>query len=122
MSAPQLFEYRKDTIWISEYPIRYAGGRFNARMTIVRLRSGNLLIHSPCAISDDIRDAINRLGRVESIVAPGSYHHFHVASAQEAFPDAETFICPGIERKQPRLEFDWVLGGRADRTWEDDFD
>src|SRR6185312_8207074 len=32
---------------------------------------------------------------------PGSFHHLHVTSAQAAFPDAKTWICPGIETKRP---------------------
>jgi len=55
-------------------------------------------------------------------VAPGSYHHLHVSSAQQAFPDAETFICPGIERKNPDIKFDLLLGDRPDERWHDDFD
>ena len=30
-----LFEYQKDKIWLKEYPIKYAGTRFNARTTII---------------------------------------------------------------------------------------
>jgi len=59
---------------------------------------------------------------VEFIVAPGSYHYLHVSSAQRAFPEAETFICPGVERKNPEIEFDWLLGDRPDKRWEDDFE
>ncbi len=117
-----LYEYQKNMIWIKEYPIHYAGTRFNSRMTIIRLANGALFIHSPCAIDEQTRITIERLGKVEFIVAPGSYHYLYVCSAQQAFPEAETFICPGIERKCPEMEFDWLLGDRPDKRWEDDFD
>ena len=117
-----LYEYLKNIIWIKEYPVHFAGTRFNSRMTIVRLSNGNIFIHSPCEIDDRTRNAIEALGKVECIVAPGSYHYLHVASAQRAFPEAETFICPGIERKDPAIEFDWLLGDRPDRRWEADFE
>ena len=117
-----LFEYQKDVIWIKEYPIHYAGTHFNSRMTIVRLANGNLFIHSPCEIDEPTKQAIEILGKVEFIVAPGSYHHLHVASAQQAFPEAETFICPGIERKNPDIDFDWLLGDRPDERWQADFE
>ena len=93
-----------------------------ARMTIVRLLNGNLFIHSPCEIDQSTKEVIEKLGTVEFIVAPGSYHHFYVGSAQKAFPDAETLICPGIERKRPELGFDWILGDRSDARWEADFE
>ncbi len=117
-----LYEYQKNKVWIKEYPIHYAGTQFNSRMTIVRLSNGNLFIHSPCEIDQQTKAAIETLGKVEFIVAPGSYHHLHVSSAQRAFPEAETFICPGIETKNPQLEFDWLLGDRADKRWADDFE
>ena len=117
-----LYEYQKDAIWIKEYPVHYAGTRFNSRMTIVRLLNGNLFIHSPCEIDEPTKTAIEKLGAVEFIVAPGSFHYLYVDSAQRAFPEAETFICPGIERKDPEIEFDWLLGDRPDERWEDDFE
>ena len=117
-----LCEYLPDTIWLKDYPIHYAGTRFNARMTIVRLTNGNLFVHSPCKIDEETKKEIDRLGTVAFIVAPGSYHYLHVHSAQQAFPEAETLICPGIERKQPDLDFDWLLGDRPDPRWEQDFD
>lgn len=117
-----LFEFHENTIWLKDYPIKYAGTRFNSRMTIIRLKNGKLFIHSPCRIDEKLKNRINALGSVEYIVAPGYYHYFHVASAQQAFPDAETLICPGIERKIPLLKFDWILGDRPDGRLLDDFD
>lgn len=117
-----LYEYQKNTIWIKEYPIHYAGTRFNSRMTIIRLSNGGLFLHSPCEIDEQTKIAIENLGKVEVIVAPGSYHYLYVTSAQQAFPEAETFICPGIEKKCPEVEFDWLLGDRSDKSWESDFE
>ncbi len=71
-----LFEYQKDGIWIKEYPVHYAGVDFNSRMTVIRLLNNNLLIHSPCEIDRKTQLAIERLGQVEFIVAPGSYKFF----------------------------------------------
>ncbi len=117
-----LFEYHPDRIWIKEYPIHYAGVDFNSRMTVIHLLNGNLLIHSPCEIDLNTKVAIERLGKVQFIIAPGEYHYLYVESAQRAFPNAETFICPGIERKKPEIKFDWVLGDRPDPRLSDDFE
>ena len=117
-----LYEYLKDTIWIKEYPIHYAGTECNSRMTVIRLSDDSLFIYSPCEIDGITKSTIDRLGKVKFIVAPGSYHYFYVESAQEAFPDAETYICPGIEQKKPEIEFDWLLGDRPPQSWENEFD
>lgn len=112
-----LVEYLPQTIWFKLYPIRYAGALFNARMTIIRLEDGKLWLHSPGGLNEQTISAIKALGEVAFIVAPGNYHHLNVAQAQTAFPQAETHLCPGIERKQPELRFDWLLGDRPPKAW-----
>lgn len=118
----QLSQFSKDQIWTVDYPIKYAGCRFNARMSIIRLDDRKLLLHSPCSIDADMAKAISRLGEVSYIVAPGSFHHMYVAQAQGRYPSAETYICPGIERKVPSLRFDWILGTRSPAVWTDTID
>lgn len=113
----ELIEYIPDQIWLKSYPVHYAGCDFTARMSVIRLDDTRLMLHSPCEIDAATESAICSLGEVACIVAPGSYHYFYVSSAQEAFPDAETYICPGIERKRPDIEFDWLLGNRPPEIW-----
>lgn len=117
-----LYEFRKNLIWIKEYPIRYAGTTFNARMTIVNLFNKKLLIHSPCEIDAKLKAEIEALGSVAYIVAPGNYHYFFVTSAQTAFPNAEVLLCPGVEAKLPNLKFDGFLGDGPDPRWEKQMD
>ena len=117
-----LLEFVPDTIWLYQYPVHYSGIDFNSRMSIVRLSDGSLMLHSPCDISQELRKVISTIGSVRYIVAPGSYHYLHVTAAQAAFPEAETYICPGIESKQPQLKFDWILGDRAPPAWESDIE
>ena len=112
-----LVEYVPDHVWLQEYPIHFAGCDFNARMAVVQISETELMVHSPCEIDAATKEAILALGDVRYIVAPGTYHHLYISSAQAAFPDAETYICPGIERKRPDLEFDWFLGDRPPETW-----
>jgi hypothetical protein len=113
----QLVEYVKDQIWILEYPIRYGGMDLYARMTLIRLANGDLFIHDPCRIDKDTKQAIDALGAVKYIVAPGYYHHLYVKEFQQLYPQAETFICPGLERKRPDIDFDWILGNKTDHRW-----
>jgi hypothetical protein len=86
-------------------------------MTVIRISDTQLMLHSPCEIDSATKEAISALGDVACIVAPGSYHYFHIASAQAAFPGADTYICPGIERKRPDIDFDWFLGDRPPELW-----
>jgi len=113
----ELAEFMPGRIWLREYPIQYAGTRFLARMTVLRLHSGKLLIHSPCAIDSSLHAEISDLGEVSSLVAPGTYHYLYIESAQARYPNAQTYICPGIEKKRPEIRFDWILGDRSPAEW-----
>jgi hypothetical protein len=115
-------EYYPGTIWVKEYPVHFFGMDIRSRVTVIRLSDGTLLLHSPCQMDAETSAYIGKLGRVACIVAPGSYHFSHVDSAQKAFPDAQTWICPGVERKKPDIVFDWILGDRPDPYWERDLD
>ena len=111
-----------DQIWLCTYPIRLAGTRFEARMTVIRLASGELMLHSPCNITAAMAKELSALGPVTHIVAPGNFHHLYAATAQAAFPGAKTWICPGIERKRPGLKYDGLLGDVAPVDWAGEID
>ena len=115
---PSLTEYVKDQIWILEYPLQFAAMDLWARMTIIKLDNDDLIIHDPCQIDDDIKKQIDALGVVKFIIAPGTYHHLFVTEFQKKYPNAETFICPGLERKRPDISFDWILGPKPDPRWD----
>ena len=109
----RLTEYVPGRIWLKKYPVHYAGANFFARTTFVRLNDDSVLVHSPSPIDETLAAQLKGIGPVKHIVAPGSYHYFHVTSWQNAYPEATTWICPGVERKCPGLDFDWFLSDRA---------
>jgi hypothetical protein len=114
--------YVANQIWLCQYPVRLAGTRFEARMTVIRLASGELMLHSPCPITPTIAEEISALGQVAHIVAPGNFHHLFTATAQAAFPEAKTWICPGVERRNRSLKYDGVLGDTAPAAWLGEID
>ncbi len=91
-------------------------------MTVIRLENGDLLIHDPCKITLETQKEIRNLGPVKYIVAPGSYHHLFVTDFQSMFPNAETLICPGLERKRNDIPFHWILGNIPDPRWSEELD
>src|SRR3569623_519763 len=114
---PSLQFFVPGATWLREYLVRLAGVRFNARMTVLRLGSGALLVHSPCAFDDALTEEVRALGQVAAILAPGNLHWLHVRSCQRAFPAARTFVCPGVEARAKGRAIDGVLGDEAPPLW-----
>jgi hypothetical protein len=91
-------------------------------MTVIRLASGKLMLHSPCSITPEIAKELSTLGPVAYLIAPGNFHHLNIPSAQAAFPDAKTWICPGVEKRSRGLKYDGVLGDEAPLEWAGEID
>lgn len=89
---------------------------------VIRFASDQLMLHSPCEITPTIAEATSALGHVAHIVAPGNFHNMYTATAQAAFPQAKTSICPGVERRNPSLKYDGVLDDGAPEEWLGEID
>jgi len=120
--TPQIEEYIPGKIYIAEYPVHFGGMDILARMSLVKLRDGRLWAHNAAPLNEKLKQKIDQLGQVSYIIAPGTYHHLHVSDFQGHYPDAETFICPGLEKKITDMKFDWILGNRPDHRWQNEFE
>lgn len=109
-----------ENVWLAEAPLRFYGVPFGARMTVVRLASGALLLHSPIPLDAPLREEIAALGPVRDIVAPNKLHHLHLGAASEAFPEARVWAPPGLARKREDLRFDAELVSGT--PWEDELE
>lgn len=90
-----------------------------SRMTVVRLASGYLLVHSPIRPTDAIREELSRLGEVRFIIAPNKYHHLYAGEFAAAFPDARLYVVPGLQEKRKDLRFHGTLSDEPEAFWED---
>lgn len=97
-----------DGIWIDSSPIRILGTALTATMTIIRLHDGALLVHSPLAMNQERRDAIDALGPVRHLYAPNLYHHLSLGDWSAAFPAARVHGPQGLPKKRPDLRVDRI--------------
>jgi hypothetical protein len=110
-------------LWVVETPLRFRGIEVGRRMTVVRLASGSLLIHSPAPLSVALREALAQLGEVRFVVPASSMHgHLFMEEYQAAYPAAELFSAPGLDRKRKDLAFAGLLGSAPDPAWSQDLD
>jgi hypothetical protein len=104
-------------LWIADQPLSVLGLELGARMTVVRLGDGRLLLHSPIKPAPDVVDEVRALGDVAALVAPNRFHHLFAAAWFDYFPGAKLFVAPGLETKRKDLPIAGVLSDSPEPLW-----
>ena len=111
-----------DSLWVAQMPLRTYGLEMGTRMTVCRLSSGELWIHSPIKPDEELRQQLDSMGRVQFIIAPNRQHHFFIRDFRDAYPEALLFGSPDLPQKFPDITFDGVLGERPEPGWREELD
>lgn len=109
-------------VWTAQRPLRFFGLDTGTRMTIVRLRSGGLFVHSPIALDAELRAAVDALGPVTAVVAPSRFHHLYVNEWAAAYPSASVSGCPGLEKKRKDVRWSRILDDAPAAEWRGELD
>jgi glyoxylase-like metal-dependent hydrolase (beta-lactamase superfamily II) len=105
-------------LWSHVHRQRFPGGAvLQARMNVVRVGDGALLIHSPTPVDDSLAAEIAALGPVAFIVAPNCFHHLHVTPFLARFPGAKVYGAPGLANKRTDLKLAGTLDDGAVVPW-----
>lgn len=84
-------------IWVAETEFSLFGADFGNRMTVIRLSSGKLLLHSPVQISDCLLRSVKELGLVEFIITPNNFHGLFVDEWRREFPEAKYYTAKEVK-------------------------
>src|SRR5262249_10964304 len=117
-----MLERIADDVWIEHRPLRFLGVETGTRMTVVRLRSGGLFVHSPVALDTHTRETVDALGPVTALVAPSRFHHLYVAEWPRAYPNASLSASPGLEEKRKDVTWTRILGDEPEAEWRGDLE
>jgi len=96
-------------LWTFHQRLSVLGAEIGTRMTVVRLRNGGLLVHSPNRLTPEIEQQLASLGEVEHVLAPNLDHYLFVRDFKQRFPKARFYAAPGVAPKLPELRFDGLL-------------
>lgn len=67
-------------VWVVDGPVvSFYGFRFPTRMTVCRLPSKKLWIHSPVSLTPALKTALAERGEVTHIIAPNTIHYWYMA-------------------------------------------
>jgi hypothetical protein len=114
-------------VWVVDGPeidfgFGWAKMSFTTRMTVLRLRSGDLVLHSPVAHTPALQSAIAILGPIRFLVAPNTLHYWWVPDWKAAVPGASVMAVRGLQKRAKRpVAVDALLVGR-NSPWPGDID
>jgi hypothetical protein len=96
---------------------------FPTRMTVIRLKSGGLFVHSPIALAPELTETLDALGPVVFIVAPNTIHYWWVPEWKARYPNAVVYAAPGLDKSAKRtVPIDAVLGDAPPDAWAEEID
>ena len=115
-----------EKVWVVDgEPVRVMGLQLPVRMTVVRLRSGELWLHSPTQYNETLKRALEPIGPIGHLVAPNVAHWSFVKDWQQHV-SATTWAAPNLRRraavKKSGVRFDHDLGEHPPEAWADDLD
>ncbi len=121
----QVLKAVADDVWIVDGPvIRFKRVPFPTRMTVVRLASGELFVHSPVAVDEALCRSLDQLGPVRHLVSPNAIHYWWIGDWAARYPAALRWASPGVRPAAARrgLDFDRDLKASPPAEWADDID
>ncbi|KAL3938949.1 MAG: hypothetical protein SGBAC_006231 [Bacillariaceae sp.] len=111
--APARWSNRLGTVLTPATKDIYTGDRtftwnnidVGGKMTVVKLGSGDLWVHSAVEIDEDLKEALSKLGSVRYVMAPNYEHLKYAAQWHEEFPEAFMWGCPGLMERLPDIKW-----------------
>jgi hypothetical protein len=112
-----------EALWLVEGDIvSFFGFPYPTRAVIARLDNGDLWVWSPVRLTDELKTAVDAIGRVAHLVSPNKLHYLYLEQWQRAWPSAKLWGPASTVRKLPRLEFEASLTGDAPAPWRGQID
>ena len=82
-----------DSIWVRQFPFQVLGAPLGKTMTVMRLPTGDLIIHSGGPLEDDDVADVRRLGKPRWLMEGSRIHDTFALRLRKAFPEA-TYLVP----------------------------
>lgn len=107
-----------DHIWVYEgSTVNFYGLPYSTRMTVIKLNNGDLWIHSPEKLNQELTKELNNLGRVAYLISPNKLHHLFLTEWVSEYPDVKCYASPGLEKKRCDIKFTNQLSDTPEEEW-----
>ena len=95
---------------------------FSTRMTVIRLKNGDIWVHSPIKPSDNLLFEIKQLGEVKHLIAPNVLHYSYINEWHQLFPEAKVWLASGVQKRAQKSGMSLDYGQELNKAnWQDSF-
>ncbi len=109
-------------IWCLDSPLTVLGMPLGHRMTVIRLSSGDLWVHSPVEWSPPLGEALSLLGDVRHVVAPSCQHDLYLEEWSARYRTALFWAAPGLRSQRENVPFSGDLVDQLNPEWAGQID
>lgn len=102
--------------------VDFYGFPYPTRCVVVQLPDGGLWVWSPIALSQDLKDEVEAIGRPSHLVSPNKLHHLFLQEWKTAFPAATLWGPASTIKKRSDLTFGPPLEDTPPPEWQNTFD
>lgn len=95
---------------------------FTTRMTVVRLESGGVWLHSPVRPTLERQGAVDQIGPVAHLVAPNKIHSLGIEPWKALYPSAQVWASPGFSKRHPAIAVGSLLTDEIATPWNGEID
>jgi len=108
-----------ESIWIDSMPLRVGPAELGARMVVIKLNDGSLVLHSPIELNPSRKQHVDKLGNVSAIISPVKTHNLFVGDWLSAYPDASYYKVNEMPVERGG-EKEYFLDNQEKYPWEND--
>lgn len=109
-------------IWCLDSPLTVMGMALGHRMTVIRLSSGDLWVHSPVEWTPPLGEALSALGDVRHVIAPSCQHDLYLEGWSVRYRTALFWAAPGLRSQQEKVPFSGDLVEELNAEWAGQID
>jgi hypothetical protein len=91
-------------------------------MTIIRLSTGELWVHSPIKLTEEVQNKVDKLGVIKYVIAPNHLHHLFLSDWKLSYPDIAFYGTDEVIKKRGDIKFNHSLNQEKDWPWTLDID
>lgn len=96
METPIIPRQLADNLWLLAYPLKLLGADFRRNVTLIRLQSGRLIVHSTAPFKPEEVESIHALGEPGWLVDGILRHDTFAREGRAAFPGIPYLAPPGF--------------------------